>query len=441
MPIIDLQRRLAPAGRIRIGEQVATANGKRRPAKLSAFRLTSSNQRAIAAVARLYGGDPHPWADAPTDGQWEVYTASSEIPVVIPPERMSYSQWYEQWSGGGCLRRCDGQTDQISDGPCACDPDKRECKMATRLSLMLAELPGIGLWTLATSGYYAGTELGGSFEIVQMLSNSLGREVLPGMLRLEERVIKRKGKTNKFAVPILDLSVDMASIAAGNAAALAHPSGSGSLTALPVPSTPPGGLRPVPVDETPPRSLPEQIAAVDNPPARRRRSNSPPALPATGIRPRTAEQVATGEQPDKNEDQPESSDVVTSMASTDTQARATGPAASSPVGSSKSTTTRKTTKRTRKTTAAPATDESSAPAWCRDLHIRASNLGLEDGQFRGVVSWVTNGRTGSTKELKAREASQVNEAMSDIESSELVVVERDGRWTVEASDRSTSEAS
>ncbi len=45
--IIDLQRRLREVGRIRIGEKVATSNGRSRPSKLSTFRFTSRDRQVI----------------------------------------------------------------------------------------------------------------------------------------------------------------------------------------------------------------------------------------------------------------------------------------------------------------------------------------------------------------------------------------------------------
>ncbi len=301
-PIIDLQRTLAPAGRIRIGEQVPSSNGKTRPKKLSTFRFTSPNRRAIDGVAQLYGGDPHPWEDAPTEGQWEVYTPASEIPIVVPPERMSFSQWYELWSAGGCQRRCTGAVMEPEGSTCICNPENRECEIHTRLSVMLAQLPGIGLWRLDTKGYYASTELGGSFEMAEILVSSLGRSVLPGTLRLEERVVKRGGKTLKFAVPILDFEVDMGALALGKApvAALASP----SAAALPEGESDfrggadaPSGLRPIPREDSPTPSVAEQLAAVDGDrdAGKPKRANAAPAIPATGLAPRPAAEAEADE--------------------------------------------------------------------------------------------------------------------------------------------------
>ena len=54
--IIDLQRRIAEIGRIRIGQQVPSGKGTR-PTKLSTFRITSPDCNRIQHAARLYGVD------------------------------------------------------------------------------------------------------------------------------------------------------------------------------------------------------------------------------------------------------------------------------------------------------------------------------------------------------------------------------------------------
>ena len=162
-PIIDLQRGVAETGRIRIGQLVPSRNGSR-PAKLDTFRLTSADRRRIDQVAELYGGTVAEW-QAPAGRQWEVVTTVAELNVVVPPHELAFSQWYELWNAGGCLRRCDGVTDTISDGPCRCDPELRgrakdQCDIHTRLSVMLRDLPGLGVWRLDTQGWHAGRERG-----------------------------------------------------------------------------------------------------------------------------------------------------------------------------------------------------------------------------------------------------------------------------------------
>ena len=209
-PILDIQRRLREAGRIRIGDTVATSGKRGRPVKLETFRFTSADRRSIDAVARLYGGIIQPWAGAPTGEQFEVITEAKSIPVVLPPGPLAMTQWYEEWSGGGCVRRCDGMTETISDAPCSCDPDERECKPHTRLSLILRDLEGIGTWRLDTSGWNAATELSGAMDLVGMLQTQ-GR-LVTGRLVLNQRQSKRDGKTMNFAVPGLDLDVNVAAM-------------------------------------------------------------------------------------------------------------------------------------------------------------------------------------------------------------------------------------
>ena len=299
--IIDLQRRLAEIGRIRIGQQVATGNGKRRPAKLTTFRLTSADRNRIQQAAVLYGGQPTEW-EAPAGNQWEVVTEADALNVIVPPSDMVFSQHYELWSGGGCQRRCDGRNESISEGACLCDPDRRECTIHTRLSVMLRDLPGLGVWRIDTSGYYAAVELQGAVEVVQLAA---GRgQMLPARLRLEQRMIKRAGQgVKRFAVPVLDIEVSPAQLlgAGGAPMAMLDASQPGQVAiAGPGPVDGRAPLTPVPesVPEAPAASVAEQAAAVRE---RRPRKNAAQPVARTGIKPRTASQAAAGARPDRDE--------------------------------------------------------------------------------------------------------------------------------------------
>jgi hypothetical protein len=308
MPIqlIDQQRRLREIGRIRLGEQVPTNNGKTRPKKLTKFRLTSRDQRIIEAVAQAYGGEVKPWT-APDGQQFEVFTDAAEMPVVVPPGEMAFSQWMELWSAGGCQRRCDGVTEVIRDQGCVCDPAARECSTTTRLNVMLPEVPGFGLWRLETHGYYAAVELNGVVELCRQASAA--GHLLPARLRLEQRQVKRfkpdgTPQTLKFAVPCLDLDVSVSALGALNAGGQV-PFGelAADVPALPAPE----GWAPVPVAELPEgpgSSVAEQVAAVADPapPAPRRNAAAP--LPSTGLKPRTAARAAQGATADDEEPAP-----------------------------------------------------------------------------------------------------------------------------------------
>lgn len=202
MPILELQARMYERGRIRIGQKVATSNGRARPEKLDRFRFTSAAKENLEPIAAAYGGTVAAWT--PDDGraQWEVVTDSARVPILVPPNPVT--QWLELWSGGGCQRRCDGVRDVISDVPCLCDPDpeKRACKPTTRLNVILRDMPGIGVWRLESHGWNAAVELPGLAAFVARADG-----MVPAFLTLEERVTKKDGKTNRFMVPGIDVEV------------------------------------------------------------------------------------------------------------------------------------------------------------------------------------------------------------------------------------------
>jgi hypothetical protein len=297
-PIVDVQRRLHEVGRIRIGDQVASGNGTR-PRRLQHFRFTSASRRPLEAVAGLYGGEVRPWEGAPAGEQFELYSTASELLVVLPPSEMAFSQFYELWSAGGCQRRCDGVHEMLRDGPCLCDADKRDCVPHTRLSVMLTSVPTLGLWRIDTGGWYAASELMGAADLAKLIALSSGRSIIPGRLRVEARTVKRpdpkkpdKVVTRNFVVPVLDFDVDIAAIAPGVAPrplALEAPAPAEVAPPDTAPALP--GLTPIPAQSGGP-TLEDQLRAVDTPAPRARRSNSAPALPPTGRRPRTVDQIA-----------------------------------------------------------------------------------------------------------------------------------------------------
>ncbi|MFI6903055.1 hypothetical protein ACIBKY_17465 [Nonomuraea sp. NPDC050394] len=221
MPIIELQRRMRQLGEIRIGRVVDTGKvsqktGKPilRPEKLNRFRLTSASRPLLEDVAALYGGAVQAWT--PANGgpaEWEVFTDADRLPVLVPP-REPVTQWYEMYKGSKCVRRCDGETEQKSDQPCMCDPDRRACQITTRLNVMLRDVPGLGVWLLTSHGYYAATELP---EVAHFLAGTHG--YVDAWLAMEEkRIVREDGNVAQFMVPKLDVAVTPAQLLAGEGA-------------------------------------------------------------------------------------------------------------------------------------------------------------------------------------------------------------------------------
>jgi hypothetical protein len=210
MAILTLQKRSRELGRIRIGQQVESNNGKMRPEKLDRFRITSASQPLIERIAELYGGEAQSW-DNHGSPQFEVITTTTRLPVLVPPQPVS--QYFEQWSGGGCQRRCDGVTELLKDRPCVCgpDPEDRACKPTTRLNVVLRDVAGIGVFRLESHGYYSATELP---EVAEFLARAGG--YIPAWLSLEQRTVVRDGKTRRWMVPILEVDVTPSQLLSGN---------------------------------------------------------------------------------------------------------------------------------------------------------------------------------------------------------------------------------
>ncbi|WP_030928421.1 hypothetical protein [Streptomyces sp. NRRL B-24720] len=215
MPILDLQMRMRQLGEIRIGHVVAGVSAKgnayTRPAKLNHFRFTSPSREILASVAELYGGEVQPWT--PANGgpsEFEVYSKANRLPVLIPP-RDAVSQWYELYAGSKCQRRCDGVTEHKSDRPCVCNPEKRDCKITTRVNVMLRDVPALGQWLLITKGYYAAVTLPPAAELLAQAGG-----YVEGWLGMEEKSAIVDDKPARFMVPTLDVEITPTALMAGN---------------------------------------------------------------------------------------------------------------------------------------------------------------------------------------------------------------------------------
>lgn len=225
VPIAEYTQQGQPQmhGKIRLGgHKTATAPGR----KLRAFRFTSPDEHAIRELAAIYGGEPKPWSDpkANPNDQWEVFTDADQIRVWVPPAGLSC--FYETWSGGGCVRRCDGisvevaQRDDMVTLPCLCKQEGRlTCKPRSRLNVILPDIVFGGVWRCETSGKHAAREMPAMERLIDQLQV---RGVVEAVLCLEQA--QSEGGQKRYVVPRLRLADSALALVAGNATVgMLHP--------------------------------------------------------------------------------------------------------------------------------------------------------------------------------------------------------------------------
>lgn len=206
--LLNIQRRAAEHGRLRTGYTQGN-----RPMRSATWVVTSHSEEHVRTAATLWGGDVEQWSPLnSTITQWRVITKAASIEALITPGD-PLSQYNEMWSAGGCQRRCDGQTEQLTRQPCLCarqfgedwhtQPKGRVCSATSRFNVMLPDISGMGMWRAETHSFYAASEWGGMVDII--LAGTDGKGFVPVNLRIEPRQVVREGKTKKFPVVVVEL--------------------------------------------------------------------------------------------------------------------------------------------------------------------------------------------------------------------------------------------
>lgn len=208
--IMTMKRQAAELGRIRTGYSRPNPkpDGKPIPVKSKTFVLTSHSREYVERAAELYGGRVEQWTPQNQDvTQWRVITEASELRAILPAGD-PLSQSYEFWTGGGCKRRCDGVTEQITRQPCVClaqfgegwheRSPRQVCRPTSRINVMLPDLPDLGVWRLESHSYYAADAMAGGLDTV--LQATEGKSLMPVRMWIEQRKVVRDGETKLFPV-------------------------------------------------------------------------------------------------------------------------------------------------------------------------------------------------------------------------------------------------
>ncbi|RLL70304.1 hypothetical protein D7M15_08895 [Streptomyces sp. Z26] len=212
-----MKRQAAELGRLRTGYSVPNKDPKKRnrAVRSETFIFSSHSRDYVAAAAQLYGGQVEEWTPQGQKAtQYRVITEARELRAVLPTGD-PLSQSYEMWTGGGCARRCDGQTEQLTRRPCLClaqygekwherGPDE-VCRPTTRINVMLPDLPDVGVWRLETHSYYAADVMAGVIDTVLQATD--GKSFMPVRMWIEQRTRKAGGVTKNFPVVMVVPSV------------------------------------------------------------------------------------------------------------------------------------------------------------------------------------------------------------------------------------------
>ncbi len=247
--ILTLQRQARELGRLRAGTFEKPAGGRGRPTRSKTWILTSHQRDYLDAAADEWGGEVHEWEPQGNGAKaWRLITDADAVDAILPPGD-PLSQHYEMWSRGGCQRRCDGETEQLSNRPCVCledfgeefhlQPPEQACRPHTRLSVILPNIPDLGVWRMESKGFYAANEIAASIDLIREATG--GRVMVPIRLRIEPRKRVAQGKTKQYPVIVVEIRGSTAGqILKGSVSVAALESGSnGSRPALEAAATNP----------------------------------------------------------------------------------------------------------------------------------------------------------------------------------------------------------
>ena len=214
------QKQARELGRLRTGYSIPSEDPKKRPrpVKSKTWVLSSHSEHYVTAAADAWGGNVERWQPQGNGApQFRVITEAEQLEAILPPGD-PLSQANEMWNKGGCARRCDGETEQISRHPCLClaehGPEWHQlrqdirtkdkvCAATSRLNVILPDMPDVGVWRVETHSWYAANELAGTVDMV--LSGTGGKGLVPVTLRIEPRTRVAGGKTKQFPVVVVEI--------------------------------------------------------------------------------------------------------------------------------------------------------------------------------------------------------------------------------------------
>jgi len=213
-------RRLPRLGKIRLGIKKLSAKGKEYPAEVDYFILDpqtpieTENKKLIDAFHKLYGDKP------------------KQINIMFPvaDKDIFFAQFYKRYGSGASLK-CKGDgviahcgTDEFAKGlkvtgksdlglpivechgkECPFYQSK-QCSEVGTLQVLLPELPGAGVWQIATGSFHSIVNINSCIDYIRAVAGRA--HMLPLKLERREQEIAYEGKKSKHY--ILHINMDFA---------------------------------------------------------------------------------------------------------------------------------------------------------------------------------------------------------------------------------------
>ena len=216
--ISDRQHRIQSVGRAKVG--VYDSTGKGRPRSIKTWRLCSSREDLLEQLAEEYGGKVERSTHAKASHSHEVITETDTLNVVLPPDPLGNSPMYRKYGGKGLERECDGEICHLSeprgnqifesDVPCICETKGFECKVNTRLEVLISSVAMAGTWTFVTNSEQNADTIPA---MVQAIESAATRGFPLATLTVEEA--QARGGSKKFILVRLAPVVSLQELMSG----------------------------------------------------------------------------------------------------------------------------------------------------------------------------------------------------------------------------------
>lgn len=205
-------KRVPRVGKIYLGVKTANNEGKSYPKAVDYFVVRAdginTSQAAADAFHAVYGTEPRELTIAFPSNDREVF-----MPQYLTAYRGGGGR-SELWCKGDGItaRRADGRGG-IVEIPCEYQNcpifQEKKCKTLTRLLFLLPDVPGIGIWELATTSYFSAQNLGASIQLIEQVT--FGRiSMIPLTLRVVPMTVSPEGQMK--TVYVLDLQLERVSL-------------------------------------------------------------------------------------------------------------------------------------------------------------------------------------------------------------------------------------